>query len=466
MKKKKKEEEPRRILAWMDTPRSATGFSTVARNVLYELNKTGKYIIDVIGINDVGGYYDIEKYPYRIYPACPLGERDLFGRPRLLKSLLGQDRQLEAPWDILFTLQDTFTIEPIMNQLLDIKKAWHEKGYSFKHIGYFPVDSDLKANWITDAILLSDYPVVYTKYGKKCCETGLLARDTDSLKDVQERVKVIYHGINLKDFHPVKDEVIKDFRRQYFGGKVRDETFLVTRVDRNQPRKDFARTMKVFKEFQKRRPDSYLYLHCKAQDAGGSILEIARQFDLKPQEDFALPANFDENVGAPLEILNLIYAASDCVLSTTLGEGFGLTITEPMRTKTPVLAPNITSVPEIFGTQTIVNQEHMANINPTTHRGIVVKAEVNQTDWFCMGLQDNERIRPLTSVEDAVEKLVWLYDNPDKGKKIAENAFNWISQLSWEVVCRDWKAVFDEAYGQVVKERCKWQALESKKVKK
>jgi glycosyltransferase involved in cell wall biosynthesis len=53
------------------------------------------------------------------------------------------------------------------------------------------------------------------------------------------------------------------------------------------------------------------------------------------------------NNGADLKKLNDIYNSFDLFLTTATGEGWGLTITEAMATKTPVIAPNHTSITEI-----------------------------------------------------------------------------------------------------------------------
>lgn len=440
-----KEKRVYRVLAWGDAGTCATGFGTVMRHVLKGLAESGRFVIEQIGINFMGDFYDTDVHPYRLYPACPLGENDMFGRPRLIRTLLGNDPALRPPWDILFTLQDPFIVEPIAPQVKEIQKQYEEKGLPLVWVGYFPVDSRLKENWVTSSILAPDVSVVYTDWGK----AQVVYHDLKGELKAEERVRVIPHGVDLDVFKPLPKQEIAKFRHDYFQGKVRDETYLVTNVNRNQPRKDVPRTFKVFKEFQKVRPDFFLYMHMAAQDAGGSLLETARQFDLKPGEDWGFPAKFNVNQGVPISVLNMIYNASDVIVSTTLGEGWGLSLTEAMAAGTLVAAPHNTSIPGILGNEGIDDHE----------RGISVLCDSTSSEWICEGLADHERIRPLANVDDFVKKLVWAYDHSEECEAIVKRAAEWVKGLDWnKVVKTHWLPLFDQAASELVKKRDEAQA--------
>jgi glycosyltransferase involved in cell wall biosynthesis len=68
---------------------------------------------------------------------------------------------------------------------------------------------------------------------------------------------------------------------------------------------------------------------------------------MKEGKNYMFPSVKDYNEGVDLKKLNDIYNSFDLFLSTATGEGWGLTITEAMATKTPVIAPNHTSIAEI-----------------------------------------------------------------------------------------------------------------------
>jgi hypothetical protein len=67
---------PIKILAYGDSPVIPSGFGTVMKNIFYYLGKSGRYDIDIFGINDRGNWKDPKIYPYHVYQALPPGETD------------------------------------------------------------------------------------------------------------------------------------------------------------------------------------------------------------------------------------------------------------------------------------------------------------------------------------------------------------------------------------------------------
>lgn len=472
-----------KVLALCDSPTSATGFAQVSKNVLNGLAATGKYDIDVIGINNRGDYYDRSQYPYAIYPAMPQGYVDMYGRGRLMNAINGKEEKfgLKGPWDIIFTIQDPFIIEglgidfPFAEQMRVTQELWKRTVGAdnwFKWVGYFPVDSDVKENWVTRSIALCNYPIAYCDWGKgkilehdkavfetlfnlKGKEDGTNKVARIKTPGLEKRLSVIHHGVDTEVFKPISKEERIAFRKEFFGDNLTDDTYLVINVSRNQPRKDISRTLAAFAEFKKRVPNSHLYMHCKHEDVGGSLLEMARNFGLAPGKDFSYPRDFNAGVGYPVEMINKIYNAADLCITTTLGEGWGFITTEAMATKTPIVAPNITSILDIFGSYEFTNDaDHMKMlIESETVRGVPVKAGSNSSEWICMGLEDNELIRPLTNVDDMVEKMVWVHDHPELVQKIVDRAYEWVLGQSWVHIVNRWDSIFTKAYEDLQGER-------------
>lgn len=396
----------------------STGFATVMSNIMSELNATGRYDIDVIGINfDGNPDYDTSRFPGRVWPAVsalqmagPYG--DPYGRQRFL------DRLGMGIYDVVFILQDTFIVQELIGPMLE---TYNQIDKKFKVVYYFPFDATPKKEWVDKVVCNVDYPVAYTEYAKN-----------EALKfmpELAQKLDVIYHGTNIADFYPIeKQEEIDHFRETYFAGKTKGR-FLLTNVNRNQSRKDIVRNFMILAELRKRGYDSpMLYLHMQHDDQGGNILVMADHFGFKIGEDYILPnqQGFSAQWGFPVEVLNFIYNSSDAILSTTLGEGWGLSITEAMATKRPMIAPDHTSITEMMA----------------DGRGHLVKAGANPSMWMQKEL-DNERLRPLMDVEDAADKICALVDGkaPDTTKK----AYDWVQNLTWQKICERWISKIDTA---------------------
>jgi glycosyltransferase involved in cell wall biosynthesis len=178
---------------------------------------------------------------------------------------------------------------------------------------------------------------------------------------------------------------------------------------------------------------------------------------LKETEDFGYPSQFSENRGYPIETLNMLYNASNALLATSLGEGFGLPYFEAMATKTINVAPDNTTVPELFnitkgdGPELLKDDKYIKKI-----RGIPVKSGSNDTEWFSLGSIDKERFRPLTNVEDMVKKLIWVYDNPSKVKQIEEQAHKWVQGYTWDIIAKQWEDLFIEIFDELQASRRTW----------
>jgi glycosyltransferase involved in cell wall biosynthesis len=405
------------VLVYADSVLASTGFSTVSRNLLRILYATGKYNFTCIGINHDGSPYDQQKYPYAIHPAVsPLSMNkvyeDVYGRQKFI------DFARTGNFDLVFMLQDTFIVESFLPTMLEMRdKLPKEK--KFPIIYYFPIDGEPKKSWIENTVAMVDFPVTYTEYAKKEC-----------LKHVPglDRMPIIYHGVDKSTFFPLPANVVADFRKQFF--PKHSDKFIVLNVNRNQPRKDLHRTFAAFKLFHEKNPNTFLFINAQAADVGGNLLEIAEHYGLKYDEDWACPSGqFNANQGYPIEIVNQLYNACDLVASTSIGEGWGLSISEGMAVKKTVLFPRNTSMVEIIGE----NEEY----------GYLCRSGATINDWICLGMPDNNLLRPLTDVVDLSEKMCYIYEHQDEAKTKAELAYERV--WTWEQVGEQWKDVFNKA---------------------
>ena len=171
------------------------------------------------------------------------------------------------------------------------------------------------------------------------------------------------------------------------------------------------------------------------KDQGWDLEEVCRAYGFSTAEDVIFPENFGPNQGYPREVVNMIYNASDCVVSTCLGEGWGLSWGEAMATKTPVIMPANTAMVE----------------NITEDRGYLAKSGTNPSLLTVLP-HDNEVIRPLVDVEDMVEKMLDVYNNYDEALKKADKAYKWVhTNLNWQGNIGDqWINLFDEEYKKLI----------------
>jgi glycosyltransferase involved in cell wall biosynthesis len=405
------------------------------RHVLVGLASSDRYVIDLIGINFFGDYYDRGEFPLRIYPAYRPGSRELHGRERLVRALSGKDQKLLGPWRVLFTLHDDYVLEPVVPKILEAKERLGREGRPLSWIAYWPVDNTIKEHWVREAMVKADVNVFYTEFGLR----EILRFDPDDELGYRERTRVVPHGVDISIYRPLPRDDVARYREHHFRGRVGPETFLVTNVNRNQWRKDISRTMAVFAEFHRRVPDSFLYLHMAANDRWSDLTEVARNFDLVLGRDWGCPQDFDVSTGVSPEELNYLYNASNAVVTTTLGEGWGLSITEAMAAGALVVAPHNSSIPELLGNR----------CPDDAARGLSVKCG-GPSLWVHGGRMDHDSIRPLTDVEDMVDKLIFAQQNPGRVEEIVREAHAWVQHLSWErVMSEHWLPLFEDAARQV-----------------
>ncbi len=399
------------LLFYGDSPTCNTGFGVVSKNILKRLQATGRYDITVIGINYHGNPHNL---PYKIYPALD-SANDVYGRKRLLESL--RTKKI----DVLFTIQDTFIMATIGESIKKIRDGYIDdsdkdkkifrKGRDFKWLYYYPIDATPKKEWIEKSVAFCDIAIPYTKYAKK-----------ESEKFLKRKYEVIYHGFDKKSFYHMSTKQKEAFKNRFFKENNLDKNFLIVNVNRNQERKGYLQTLLAFKLFNNIVPNSILYTHCDvANDRGGNLLEIAKRIGLTDNWIYPNPEAFQKGVKFPTSYINGLYNLADVNISTTLGEGFGLSMVEAMATKTLNIFPDNTAITEIL----------------KDNRGLLVKSGNIPNNLIANGPLDNDIVRPITDVVDMVNKLLWAYKNKKEVKKIEDDAYEWANEnLNWDKIAK------------------------------
>jgi glycosyltransferase involved in cell wall biosynthesis len=210
---------------------------------------------------------------------------------------------------------------------------------------YAPIDADFVLPEWMDVFRHTDIAATYTDYGAR------IISNECGISPI-----VIPHGSD-KEYafnSKMKDPAFRsNFYEQNFKLKnVKHDTVVLLNVNNVQKRKAPIHCMAILKRLKEIAPDTdwRLHLHMARRDLECVDLEQAAvQFGLKMGEDWCHSDNFFKNGNAVLndEQLILTYSAASALLTTTLGEGWGLSITEGAACGLPIFVPDHTACREI-----------------------------------------------------------------------------------------------------------------------
>lgn len=182
-------------------------------------------------------------------------------------------------------------------------------------------------------------PVAMSKYGQEFLDSDHLAP----------------HGVE-PEFRPLSEgpitlssgKVITTKQEMLVELGIPEDAFLILRVDRNSHRKNFGDTWRAIVPVMHRHKNVYAWLHCRAE---GEQLELPQLVsrDLETAHRFFWPGKFSTHHGWPNQDLVGLYNAADMFVSTSMGEGFGLTLAEAAACGLPIVAQKVSSIPEVVG---------------------------------------------------------------------------------------------------------------------
>lgn len=189
-------------------------------------------------------------------------------------------------------------------------------------------------------------PVAMSEYGRAIIADHI-GRD----------VPMIYHGVDTDVFHPVSaaDPIrwdgkvlrTKEACKAAFG--FTPDQHLVLRYDRHVPRKFYHLFMAAMVGVFERDADAVAVIHCRPQDEAGNLLEEIARTPREHWGRFKLTQAHDTWQGLPNEGLVALINAADLYVSTTSGEGFGLTLAEALACGVPVVVTDWAAEREVVG---------------------------------------------------------------------------------------------------------------------
>jgi glycosyltransferase involved in cell wall biosynthesis len=299
-------------LLWVGDAAVATGFARVTHGVLETLRS--QWDCHVLGINYTG---DPHPYPYPIYPARTIKGGDFFGVSRTAHLVT----QLKP--DLVVCLNDPWNVPAYM------KKA-----------GNCPVFASMAVDGLNcrgrelNGLIGA---VFWTEFGLREARRG----------GYQGLAEVIPLGVDLELYKPTHQAEAR--RLLGLPPRLVESGFVVGNVNRNQPRKRLDLTIAYFAEWIRSREvkDAYLYLHvAPTGDQGYDVNQLAQYYGVASRLIIAEP---DIGQGVSEELVAKTYSAFDIQISTSQGEGFGLTTLEGMACGIPQIVPDWAALGEICG---------------------------------------------------------------------------------------------------------------------
>lgn len=307
-------------LLWVGDAACPSGFARATHEILERVRR--EYDVTVLGVNYRG---DPHGYPYPIYAAAPGGDSVGFGR------LLWMCNRVRP--DIIVIQNDGWLIPPYFKQL---RRRTPLGEYMFPEYAAIPVVASLaidgrnfQGDWIKDVSMA----VFWTEFALNEARIGGYAGPS----------AIIPLGVDLDMFYPVDRRGALE--RQKAPALI--DKFIIGNVNRNQSRKRLDLTIKYFAEWVHSHPapDAELFIHtAPTGDDCANILELARYYGILDRLAMREPEIF---YGNPDEDMRDTYSFFDVQITTTQGEGFGLTTFEGMACGVPQIVPDWSGLGEL-----------------------------------------------------------------------------------------------------------------------
>lgn len=288
-----------------------SGFARVNESLAHELQLLG-WDIGVLAVNYEGDAHPLQ-LQHRLYPAWPGG--DQLGVRRLAELA-----EREKPEVIL-----------IVNDPWIVARYLAAYGGDVPCVAYMPVDGmSLRPVHVVPLNRLA-CAVAYTQFGlNELTRAGLTCE-----------AMVIPHGIDRDLFFPLD-------RAEIRGAMGMDQdTYAVLILDHNQVRKRLDIAFDAFRLFAQDTPETVklMYHGPLAEPQGWDIRAMAADLGIE-QRMIYTARDIGPLRGVARDQLRLIYSMCNVKLSTTSGEGWGLTTTEAMACGLPCVLPRNSALAE------------------------------------------------------------------------------------------------------------------------
>jgi D-inositol-3-phosphate glycosyltransferase len=372
-----------------------TGFARVNESIAHELR--AEWSIGVLAINYRGDPHPLQG-PYRLYPAHLGGDELGVGR---LAPLIAYERP-----DAILIVQDAWNIAQYIQALSEARAL----GLVVPPIvAYVPVDATGFRRIDVEPLNACAHVATYTQFGRDVLRQAGLAIPCH----------VIPHGIDLDTFAPME----RAEARKLAGMPM--DTFAVLILDRNAPRKRLDIAFDAFSRFAKGKPKNVRVIyHGALRDVGWDIEAMAEDLGIADRLILTTKDARDEVWrGLPQQSLKHIYSICDVKLSTTSGEGWGLTTMEAMACGLPTIVP------------------HFAALGEWASAALPIVAQTPQRH------EEINTVGMVPCAQDAATALAHLYDHPEVRLMLREKGLALVSEprFRWATIARQFERLLTAA---------------------
>lgn len=309
----------KRTLLWVGDAGCESGFAKNTHNVIEGLLPTWQ--VAVLGINFRG---DQHNYPYPMHPAYVPGA-DILGVKRIVWAC-----QKYRP-DVIVLQNDPWNLPAYFKQLASMNKVPPV-------VGIVAVDGK---NCQGQKMIGLSHAILWTEFARREALDG----------GFQEATSVIPLGVDQRVYFPMADR--RKLRMECGLPFDHVNGFIVGNINRNQPRKRLDLTIQYFYKWvaERKIKDAFLYLHvAPTGDQGYDCKQLSEYW----ADTYGVPGHGDRLILAEPEMYHgttedrvaKTLNCFDVQLTTTQGEGWGLTTQEGMACGVPQIVPKWSALGE------------------------------------------------------------------------------------------------------------------------